>query len=302
MRDQLHQPVVAVDDATIEIVQIRRGEPATVERNERTQIRRNHRYHVHDHPFCLVARVALIARVAERVHNLEALEHLLLAMLRAFVDESGAELLRHLVDVDSLQKLTNRRCADVDEECVVAFVLSLLAEEEVLVLGEESVRLDRLAWCIGLAALLRNGLLLARIDDDVVRVVDDLLEIMEREVDKVSHRTRKSLEEPDVRDGYGELDVTHALATDAAQGDFDAAAIADHSTVTNSLVFAAVAFPVLDGTEDTLAEQAVFFRLERAVVDRLGLQYLAPRPPRAKPRHLEALALLWILRSAHLLG
>ena len=50
VRDELLQPVVAVDDAAIEIVQIGRGEAAAVERNERTQIRRNHRDDVQDHP------------------------------------------------------------------------------------------------------------------------------------------------------------------------------------------------------------------------------------------------------------
>src|SRR5205823_10843438 len=143
--------------------------------------------------------------------------------------------------------------------------------------------------------LVLDHVLLARIDDDVVRVVDDLLEVTQRQIDEVSHWRRQSLEEPDVRDGYGELDVTHALATDAAQGDFDAAAIADHSTVANSLVFAAVAFPVLDRTEDALAEQAILFRLERAVVDGLGLENLAPRPPGAPTGHLQPLALFWIL-------
>src|SRR5437868_6277817 len=177
-------------------------------------------------------------------------------MLGAFVDESGAELLRNLVDVDSLQQLAHGGCADVGEESVVALVLRLLLQVEELVLVEQ---------------LVLDDVLLAGVYDDVVRVVDDLLEITQREIDKVPHRTRQSLEEPDVRDGYGELDVTHALATDAAQGDFDAAAIADHSTVTNSLVFAAVTFPVLDRTKNPLAEQTVFLGLERAVVDGLGL-------------------------------
>src|SRR6201990_1470597 len=36
MHDQLLQTVVAIDDATIEIVQVRRRETAAVERNERT--------------------------------------------------------------------------------------------------------------------------------------------------------------------------------------------------------------------------------------------------------------------------
>src|SRR4051794_8002947 len=198
-------------------------------------------------------------------------------MLRAFVDQARAQLARDLVDVDSLEQLANRGRSYVGEERVVALVLGLLLQVEERVLVEKLVRLH---------------FLLARLDYDVVRVVDDLLEITQGEVDKVSHRTRQSLEEPDVRDGYGELDVTHALATDAAQGDFDAAAIADHSTVANSLVFTAVALPVLYWTEDALTEQAILLRLERAVVDSLGLEYLAPRPPGAQAGHLEPLALL----------
>src|SRR5258708_2575281 len=208
-------------------------------------------------------------------------------MLRAFIDQTRAQLGRNLVDVDSLQQLAASGRADVGEECVVALVLRLLLQREERVFVEQLVRLN---------------FLLARIDDDVIRVVDDFLEITQRQVDEIAHRTGQGLEEPDVRDGYGELDVTHALATDAAQGDFDAAAIADHTTITDALVLAAVAFPVLDWTEDALAEQAVLLRLERAVVDRLGLQTLAPRPPGAEAGHLEPLALLGILRTAHLFG
>ena len=80
-----------------------------------------------------------------------------------------------------------------------AFVRSV----EVLVFVEQLVVLD---------------FLLARLDDDVVRVVDDLLEITQRDVEQVAHRARQRLEEPDVGDGYGELDVPHALAAHLARG------------------------------------------------------------------------------------
>src|SRR4051812_31566163 len=213
-------------------------------------------------------------------------------MLRAFIDEAGAKLFRNLVDVDPLEKLADSGRADVGEERVVARVLCLLLQIEVLLFRKKHVGFNGLTRTVGHHLVVGNEILLTRIDDDVIRIVDDLLEIAERQVDEIPHRTRKSLEEPDVRDGYGELDVTHALATDAAQGDFDAAAIADHSTVANSLVFTAVAFPVLDRTEDALAEQAVLFGLERAVVDGFGLEHLAPRPPGAEAGHLEPLALL----------
>src|SRR5215470_17044133 len=55
---QLLQPVVAVDDAPIEIVQIGGGEAATVQRHERAQLRRKHRNHVENHPLGLVAALA----------------------------------------------------------------------------------------------------------------------------------------------------------------------------------------------------------------------------------------------------
>src|ERR1051325_11301155 len=54
--------------------------------------------------------------------------------------------------------------------------------------------------------------------------------------------------------------------------------------------------------EDALAEQAIPLRLERPVVDRLGLGDFAPRPPRALALELQALALLGILGAADLLG
>src|SRR5688572_4894229 len=213
-------------------------------------------------------------------------------MLRAFVDETCTKLLGDFMDVDSLQQLANGRRANVGEECSVVFFLRLLTEGEVLVFGEKRVGFDRLTGSIRHFRVLGNELLLAGIDDDVVRVVDDLLEIAKRQVDEIAHRARQRLEEPDVRDGYGELDVTHALAAYAAQGDFDAATIANDAAIADALVFTAMAFPVLYGTEDALAEQTVFFRLERAVVNGFGLQYLAPRPPGAKTGHLEPLALL----------
>ncbi len=72
-------------------------------------------------------------------------------MLRAFVDESSAQLFGDLVDVDALEELANRGRADIGEERVVAFVLGLLAEVEVLVFSEESIGLDRLAGCVRLA-------------------------------------------------------------------------------------------------------------------------------------------------------
>jgi hypothetical protein len=83
-----------------------------------------------------------------------------------------------------------------------------------------------------------------------------------------------------VGDRRGEVDVTHTLAADLGPGDLDAAALADDPLVAHALVLAAIALPVLGRTEDALAEEAVLLGLQRAVVDRLGLDDLtrAPRP------------------------
>ena len=52
--DQLLEPVVAVDDAAIEIVQIAGGEVAAIEQHERPQVGRNDRDALQHHPFGLV--------------------------------------------------------------------------------------------------------------------------------------------------------------------------------------------------------------------------------------------------------
>ena len=87
-----------------------------------------------------------------------------------------------------------------------------------------------------------------------------------------------ALVEPDVGDGHGQLDVAHALAAHAGEGHLDAAAVADDALVLDALVLAAGAFPIPGGTENALAEETTFFRLEGPVIDRLGILYLAMAP------------------------
>src|SRR5207249_9296612 len=108
--------------------------------------------------------------------------------------------------------------------------------------------------------------------------VEDLLELAGCDVEQVADAARHALEEPDVRDGRGEVDVAHALAAHLLPRHLDAAALADDSLVADALVLAAVALPVARRPEDALAEQAVALRLQRAVVDRLRLRDLARRP------------------------
>jgi hypothetical protein len=118
----------------------------------------------------------------------------------------------------------------------------------------------------------------ARLKHDIGFEVEDALEILERHIHQEADARGQRLQEPDMRDGSGELDMAHALAPDAGERDFDAALLADHALELHALVLAAQALVVLDRPEDAGAEQAVALRLERAVVDRLGLLDLAERP------------------------
>jgi len=88
----------------------------------------------------------------------------------------------------------------------------------------------------------------------------------------------QTLEEPDVGDGHGQLDVAETLAPHLALGDFHTTFVTDHPAETDTFVFSAVALPVLHRTEDTFAEKTVLFRLERPVVDGLGLRHLTIAP------------------------
>nr|AHE14899.1 hypothetical protein asmbl_7 [uncultured bacterium] len=114
--------------------------------------------------------------------------------------------------------------------------------------------------------------------DQVGGEVDDLLEVLGRQVEQVAQARGDALEEPDVGDRRGQLDVAHPLTTHLGAGHLDAAALTDDALEPDALVLAAVALPVPGGTEDLLAEQTVLLRAEGAVVDGLGLLHLTVRP------------------------
>ena len=78
-----------------------------------------------------------------------------------------------------------------------------------------------------------------------------------------------------MRNGRRQLDEPHAVAPHPAFGDLNPTALADDAAVPHPLVFAAVAFPILGGAEDLLAEQPVHLGLEGAVIDGFRLGHLA---------------------------
>ena len=55
--------------------------------------------------------------------------------------------------------------------------------------------------------------------------------------------------------------MAHTLTADAGFRNLNAAAVADYTLISDLFIFTAMAFPVLAGPENPLAEQTVFFRL-----------------------------------------
>jgi len=76
-------------------------------------------------------------------------------------------------------------------------------------------------------------------------------------------RERHAFEEPDMTNRHRQFDMAHALAAHAGERHFHAATVANDAAVLDAVILSAGTFPVLHGTENTFAEQAAFFRLER---------------------------------------
>jgi hypothetical protein len=76
----------------------------------------------------------------------------------------------------------------------------------------------------------------------------------------------------------GEFNVAHSLTSDFTSSNFDTTSFANDAFILNLFIATARTLPILDRTEDALAKKTVTLRLERAVVDGLGLFNFAVRP------------------------
>src|SRR5438445_667402 len=255
------QPVVPVDDAAIEVVQVRGRESTAVERHERTQLRRDHRDDLEDHP------VRLVAGLEEGLDDLQPLDDLLALLDGGLAEHLRAEVARERVQVHVTQQLADGLGAHTDLQRAGAVLLLELAN---LVDADQVLLLDAGDLVDRLDGALENHVLLE---------VEDLLQLAQRHVEELADAAGQPLEEPHVADRRGQLDVTHALAAHARARHLDAALVAHHARELHALVLAARALVVLGRPEDARAEQAVTLGLERPVVDGLRLLHLAVRPP-----------------------
>jgi hypothetical protein len=152
--EQLLQPVVAVDDAAVEVVQGPDvAKPAAVERHQGAQLGRDDRDDVEDHP------LRAVAALAEGVDDLQPLRRLEPADLRVVGLHDDAQLFGELVDVDARQQLLDRLGAHARLEGAVAVLVAQLAVS--------APRPPARARELGVT----------RVDDDVALEVEDALEV-----------------------------------------------------------------------------------------------------------------------------
>ena len=72
--------------------------------------------------------------------------------------------------------------------------------------------------------------------------------------------------------------MSHTLTSYLGSRDFNATSLADDPPVFHPFIFAAETFIIIDRPEDLGTKEAIFFRLERSVIDGFRLYDLAPRP------------------------
>src|SRR5713226_6816746 len=192
-RAQLHellQPVVAVDDAAIEVVQVGSGEAAAVQRHQRAQLRRKNRNHVENHP------LRLIAALAEGFEYLEALGELDPLLQRRIGLHFLAKLFGKLFHLDAAEQLLNGFRAHLGGELARVFLLQLA----IFVFEQDF-------------AFAEDGDF-AGIHNDERFEIKNALEVAHGNVQQVADAAGQALEEPHVRAGRSQLDVAEALAAD----------------------------------------------------------------------------------------
>src|SRR5690606_36120027 len=247
------QTVVTVDHAAIQIVEIRSREAATIQRNQRTQVRRQNRQNGQHHP------LRQIARALEGFHQLEALGQLLDLGFRVGLRDFFTQATDLVLQVNFVQQLANGFGAHAR----VKVVTELFEGFEVLLVVQQ-------------LTLFQRGH--ARIDHYVALEIEHALDVTQGHVQRQANTARQRLQEPDVGDRRGQFDVRHALTTNLGQCNLNTALLADNTAMLEALVLAAQSLVVLDRAKNLGAEQAVALGLERTVVDGLRLFYFTEGP------------------------
>ena len=141
-----------------------------------------------------------------------------------------------------------------------------------------TVKLNR--FIVGLFCHERSHLELGQtgVSHDICLKIQDPLDFADRHVQQYAQTGRQRFQEPDVRHGAREFDMTHPLAANSRQRHFDAAFFTDHTAVLEPFVLSAQAFVVLHRAKQFCAEKAIALGFECPVVDGFGLLDFAEGP------------------------
>ena len=116
---QALEPVIAVDNAPVEIVQVRGGKAAAIELHHRAQVGRNYGQHGQDHP------LRLVAGTAQRLNHLDALGGLLLLLLALGGAHLMPQLFGQLVQVKRGEDVAERLSTHAGLENLSPLLLQL---------------------------------------------------------------------------------------------------------------------------------------------------------------------------------
>ena len=264
--DQALQTVVADNHASIQVVQVRSGETTAVQRHERTQLGGDNRNHFQNHPLGLVD----LARLAERLDNMQPLQRLGLTLLGSLRSGLVAERIGQLVQIHALQQRIDRLGAHLRDELVRIAVVELLIAFRKRVQDVEILLLGQQVQIVDAVGCSRSGL-----NHHVALVIDDRLQLFGRNAEQIADFRGQRTEIPDMSYRNDQRDMSHPLAAHFLFGHLDAATVADDALVTDPFVFAAMALVVFDRTENPLAEKTVALGL--TIVYCLGLQHFSAR-------------------------
>ena len=237
------QAVVAVDDAAVQVIQVGRCETAAFQRNQRAQVRRNDGQNVQNHPFR--ARVGL----KEPLGQFQTLGNLALVLFGVGIVQLFLKIRDEGGQINGRQHFLDGFRAHAGFKAVIAVFVFRIAEF--------FFRQD--------GPLFQRGT--AGIYHDVVFIVNHAFQMAGCHVQHKANAAGHAFVKPDMGNRNGQFNMAHSFAAHARVGYFHAAAVAGDALMLDALVLAAGAFHVSGGPEDAFAEQAAFFRLERAVVD-----------------------------------
>ncbi len=205
-----------------------------------------------DHP------LRAVVGVSEVFDDLDPLQESLVR-LWSFLDHLRPELAGQCVQIQLLKQGSYRFGADTrGEGHPVTF-----SRFEILFLGEK-------------IHLFQVGI--ARIDDNVLLVVEDGTETPNGEVQQQSHTRRHGTVIPDVRDRRRQLNMPHTLSAHLEVRDFDATTVTNHTLVSDGLKLSAITLPLFCSTENTLTEKPIFLGAQSPIIDGLGFLDLAVTP------------------------